>query len=258
MKDRSQVAAAAWRSTVLAPSADRRLRTPGTLPALILFPLPRATKGWSRRHMPPRPMRRGFRTPRIARSEVAARSRLRSRSGAEFPSGRRASACSDGRSSAEASPVAARARHCPQSEISNVTHSMMTCAGLPLTPCWLWLAEAVWSEAGAAPAMCTGAGKRAQRFRAASSFPVIRNVLKSEWRIGARLADAAKRIPYSPRQRAQREYERRTFSGSRIRPRPDKAGTASAAAQPFDEGDACSRTVTRRQHRTAWFSAGSR
>ena len=67
-------------------------------------------------------------------------------------------------------------------------------AGLPVTQCRPWLAEAVWSEARAAPAMRPGAGKRAQRFHAASSFRVIRDVLRS---IGAsvRLADVVQQHP---------------------------------------------------------------
>jgi len=83
----------------------------------------------------------------------------------------------------------------------DVTQSNDHCAGLPVTQCRPWPAEGVWSEARAAPAVCTGAGKRAQRFRAASSFRVIRGVLTSNG-ASVRLADVAKRIPYSPRERA--------------------------------------------------------
>ena len=83
-----------------------------------------------------------------------------------------------------------------------------------MTQCRPWPAEDVWSEPRAAPAMCTGAGKRAQRFPAASSRPAIRPVLTTA---GASAAThlSSKRIPYSPRARAQRGYERSTFSGSR-------------------------------------------
>ena len=87
-------------------------------------------------------------------------------------------------------------------------------AGLPVTPCRPWPAEDVWSEPRAAPAMCTGAGKRAERFHAASSRPAIRAVLTTP---GASAAThrSSKRIPYSPRARAQRGHERSTVSGSR-------------------------------------------
>jgi len=77
-------------------------------------------------------------------------------------------------------------------------------AGLPIRQCRPWPAEAVWSEARAAPAVWTGAGKRAQRFLAASPFTVIRGVLKSNG-ASVRLAHVAKHIRYSPRKRAQRE-----------------------------------------------------
>ena len=55
------------------------------------------------------------------------------------------------------------------------------------------------------------AGKRAERFRAASSRRVIR-VVHATTGASVRLTCVAKRIPYSPRPQAQREYERRPFS----------------------------------------------
>ena len=117
------------------------------------------------------------------------------------------------RSADEARPVAARARHCPLSEIivSAVDDHF---AGLPVTQCRPWPAEDVWSEARAAPARYTGAGKRAERFHAASSRPAIRAALTTP-RASAASHLSPNRIPYSPRARAQREYERRPFSGSR-------------------------------------------
>ena len=67
-----------------------------------------------------------------------------------------------------------------------------------------------------APPAARGAGKRAERFRVASSWRVIRAVLTTP-AASVRLACVAHPHPYSPRGRAQREYERRPFSGSRKR-----------------------------------------
>ena len=147
---------------------------------------------------------RVFRTARIARWEVAARNRLRSRSGFAVP--RRAPTAVGGRS---------QARCCTCGTVRFRRASVDDhWAGLPVTQCRPWPAEDVWSEARAAPAMCTGAGKRAERFPAASSRPAIRPVLTTP---GASAAThrSSTRIPYSPRMRAQRGYERSPFSGSR-------------------------------------------
>ena len=65
-----------------------------------------------------------------------------------------------------------------------------------------------------APRERWGAGKRAERFHAASSWRVIRAVLTTRG-ASVRLACVAHTHPLSPRWRAQREYERRPFSGSR-------------------------------------------
>ena len=110
---------------------------------------------------------RVFSTARIARWEVAARNRLRSRSGFAVP--RRAPTAVGGRS---------QARCCTCAALSAVGDRRASVddhwAGLPVTQCRPWPAEDVWSEARAAPALCTGAGKRAERFPAASSRPAIR------------------------------------------------------------------------------------
>ena len=172
---------------------------------------------------------RVFRTARIARWEVAARNRLRSRSGFAMP--RRAPTAVGGPPSLayefQASYGEARrslggggrsqARCCTCAALSAVGDRRASVddhwAGLPVTQCRPWPAEDVWSEARAAPAMCTGAGKRAERFPAASSRPAIRPVLTPP---GASAAThrSSNRIPL-PRMRAQRGYERSTFSGSR-------------------------------------------
>ena len=150
---------------------------------------------------------RVFRTARIARWEVAARNRLRSRSGFAVP--RRAPTAVGGRSQARCCTCAAL------SAVGDRRASVDDCwAGLPVTQRRPWPAEDVWSEPRAAPARCTGAGKRAERFHAASSRPAIRAVLTTPGASGATHLSSS-RIPYSPRTRAQREYERSTFSGSR-------------------------------------------
>ena len=127
---------------------------------------------------------------------------------------------------------------------SRRAHSDHQDAGLPVTQRRPWPAEAVWSEARAAPARRTGAGKRSERFLAASLFRVIRDVLNSN---GGDCACqmSLKRI----RTRCGRERSE-SMSGERFpargsRPRPDKAGDASAAAesrcragvQPFKQTD---------------------
>ena len=85
-------------------------------------------------------------------------------------------------------------------------------AGLPVTQCRPWPAEDVWSEPRAAPVCSRAREKRAERFHAASSRPAIRAVLTTPGASGATHLSSS-RIPYSPRTRAQREYERSTFSG---------------------------------------------
>jgi hypothetical protein len=99
----------------------------------------------------------------------------------------------------------------------------------PLTPltvaprCAVTAARAVavlagrgrWSEGARRDAPSQGAGKRPERFRAASSVHVIRvDLTRPPAHLRARHVSHT-RIPYSPRQRAQREYERRAFSPSR-------------------------------------------
>ena len=134
---------------------------------------------------------------------MAARNRLRSRSGFAVP--RRAPTAVGGRS---------QARCCTCAALAAVGDRRASVddrwAGLPVTQRRPWPAEDVWSEPRAAPARCTGAGKRAERFHAASSRPAIRPVLRTP---GASAAThrSSKRIPYSPRARAQRGYERSTF-----------------------------------------------
>ena len=90
-------------------------------------------------------------------------------------------------------------------------------AGLPVTQCRPWTAEALGARHALRPAcLHRGAGKRAERFRAASSWRVIRVVLTTPG-ASVRLAGVAHPHPYSPRERAERGYERRPFSGSRKR-----------------------------------------
>ena len=87
-------------------------------------------------------------------------------------------------------------------------------AGLPVTQCWPWTTEDLGASHALRPSRARGAGKRAERFHAASSWRVIRVALTTP-AASVRLADDVHAHPYSPRVRAQREYERRPFSGSR-------------------------------------------
>ena len=221
-------------STVLAPSADRRLRTPGTLPALILFrsrgdygtvttteaSAPDAP-GFSERHGS-----LGGKSPRgIGSGRVPASpclGVLRRRSAAPFllrvqPGGR------------------SQARCCTCAALSAVGDRRAAVddhwAGLPVTQGRPWPAEDVWSEARAAPAMCTGAGKRAERFPAASSRPAIRPVRTTP---GASAAThrSSKRIPSRRGSERSESKSGARFPARGSRPQTDKAGAASAAAQP--------------------------
>ena len=132
---------------------------------------------------------------------------------------RRASACSDGGRRTKPGPL----RHMRGTvRCLRAVSAAGDCAELPVTQCRPWPAEDVWSEARAAPGLFTGAGKRAERYHAASSRPAIRAVLITPGASGATHM-SSNRIPYSPRTRAQREYERSTFSGSR-KPASDGQG----------------------------------
>jgi hypothetical protein len=139
---------------------------------------------------------------------------------------RGASACSDGGRRTKPGP----SLHVRGTVLGRSQRSWRRAA---VTQCRPWPAEAVWSEARAAPARCAGAGKRAERFLAASPVPVIRDVLTSKG-ASVRLADVASRIP------TRRDVERsESTSGDRFpargsRPRPGKAGTASAARESFE------------------------
>ena len=92
------------------------------------------------------------------------------------------------------------------------------------------------------PATLTEAGKPARRFRAASSVSVIRvdptrpPAHQCAWHL------SPKRLPYSPRRRAQREYEPRRFSGPR---KPGADGQCRrgprTAAEPICRGTERSR-----------------
>ena len=157
---------------------------------------------------------------------------LRARSGALAIEWARRGGVLRRRSAAEARPVAARVRHCPPLKGGRCDAVERSLRRLPVTQCRPWPAEDVWSEARAAPALCTGAGKRAQRFLAASSFRVIRGVLTSNG-ASVRLADVAKRIAYSPRSERSESMSGARFPARGSRPRPAKAGAASAAAEPF-------------------------
>ena len=222
---RCRLAARSWLRSPTADSArrERSLRSYSSAPA--------STRRGSRRHMPQRPMHqgspnaigslggkstRGIGSGRVPASPCGgvlrrrSAARLRSRTSFRRATARRAVASAE---AAEARPVAAHARHCPLSE-TVVPQSMITMPGLPVTQCRPWPAEDVWSEPRAAPARYTGAGKWAERFHAASSRPAIRARLTTP-RASAASHLSSNRIPYSARARAQREYQRRPFSGLR-------------------------------------------
>jgi hypothetical protein len=104
----------------------------------------------------------------------------------------------------------------------------------------------------AAPAMRTGAGKRAQRFRAASPFRVIRDVLTSNG-ASVRLADVAKRI------RTRLSGLLRQIEGTVVRWRHDEVidFVVGASRYGVSTGQGCAertaeggrRALTRAQHR---------
>ena len=198
---RCRLAARSWLRPPTADSArrERSLRSYSSAPA--------STRRWSRRQMPQRPMHQG--SPNAIDRSVGSR---REESAPVAFRLRRAAACSDGGQRPKPGPslhMRGTVR-CLRPWFAVDDHF----AGLPVTQCRPWPAEDVWSEPCAAPARYTGAGKWAERFHAASSRPAIR-AARTTPRASAASHLSPNRIPYSPRARAQREYERRPFSGSR-------------------------------------------
>jgi hypothetical protein len=158
---------------------------------------------------------------------------LRARSGAPASSGRSRVGVLRRRSSAEARPVAARVRHCPLLKMVDVTKLMNTAQGCRSRSAGLSRPRPYGARHALRPHGARARENGRSDFFAASSLRVIRDVLKGKG-ASVSLAHVAKRIPYLPRQRAEREYERRPFPARGSRPRPDKVGNASAAAQSFE------------------------
>ena len=166
--------------------------------------------------MPQRPMQRGYpnRTDRTVGSRRAESAPVAFRL-------RRASACSDGGRRPKASPVAARARHCPLSEIvvSAVDDSLGRAAGYAVPAL---AGRGRLERATRCARFVHGRGKTGGAIPRGEFAPSDPCRPDNPGASGATHL-SSNRIPYSPRTRAQREYERSTFSGSR-KPSSDGQG----------------------------------
>ena len=198
---RCRLAARSWLRPPTADSArrERSLRSSSSAPA--------STRCWSRRQMPQRPMPQD--SPHAMDRSVGSR---REESAPVAFRLRRAAACSDGGQRPKPGPslhVRGPVR-CLRPWFAVDDHD----AGLPVTQCRPWPAEDVWSEPRAAPARYTGAGKRAERFHAASSRPAIRAVLITPAHRAQHICRRTASLTRRGRERSE-GIERSTFSGSR-------------------------------------------